>query len=366
MILFLDYSAGAVRGGEVYCARFHSFLRRKYDDVVPEEMLPFPPEIRNPFKHCFYSYKRVKQDNPDMIVVNVSSGIRNILAVWWMKYNKKKVTTIVLEQRLAFSTKGHFFRWIVRRCENYLIYSADIILVISDYTARLARQKGARSQAPCIIAPPGMENYIQRAVDIKPKFPNPGEPIRLLFVGMCVWHKGIKYLVEAMDILKNLNFRLDIVGKFNINDPFYKSIRRSISENNLDDKITFHGFIETEEVARLFRESSIYVHPSLMEGYGMVLAEAMSFGLPIVATTAGAIPELVEDGINGILVEPRDSAGLAESIRKLGDNEQLRAEISDRNLRKVKTLATWYDFDNILEKEMIPAIEKATGIKAKA
>ncbi|MEE9552909.1 MAG: glycosyltransferase family 4 protein [candidate division Zixibacteria bacterium] len=365
MILYLEYSAGGIRGGEVYSAYFHSFLHKRFDNIAPEEIPLFPDEIKNPLRHCLYSYKRVKQINPSIIIVNVSSGIRNVLAVWWMKLNRRKVITILLEQRLAFNTKIPFFRWIVRQCEKYLIKKADIILVISGYTEGLARQQNARSETPCIIAPPGMENYIQRAEDFKPKLPVSGEPLKLLFVGMCVWHKGIKYLVEAMNLLKEYNITLDIIGKYDGNDHYFKSIKQFVDKNDLDEKIRFHGFVETEEVIRLFGESSIYVHPSLMEGYGMVLAEAMSFGLPIVATTAGAIPELVEDGINGILVEPRDSAGLANAILKLCDNEQLRLEISELNIEKVKTLTTWRDFDSILEKEMVPAIEKVAGIKAK-
>ena len=366
MILFLDYLAGRVRGGEVYSARFHSFLRRRFDNVAPEEMILFPSEIKNPLKHLIYSYKRVRKYQPNMIVVNVSSGIRNVLAVWWCKLNKKKVITIVLEQRLEFRTRVSLFQWIVRRCENYLIKKADITLVISEYTAKLVRGINARPENPCIIAPPGMENYIHQVHNFKPSTGSPGEPIRLLFVGMCVWHKGIKYLVEAMDLLKDLNVRLDIIGKFGIDDPFYKSIRKFIADRKLDDRIKFHGFIERDEVIRMFRESSIYVHPSLMEGYGMVLAEAMSFGLPIVATTAGAIPELVEGGVNGILVEPRDPEALADAIRKFCENENYRAEISANNLQRVKTLTTWDDFDNILEREMIPAMEQSAGIKARS
>ena len=141
MILYLEYSAGRIRGGEVYSANFHSFLCKRFDNVVPGEIPLFPGEIRNPLRHCLYSYKRVKRINPAIIVVNVSSGIRNVLAVWWMKLNRRKVITIILEQRLEFSTKITFFRWIVRRCERYLIKKADIILVISEYTAELARKQ---------------------------------------------------------------------------------------------------------------------------------------------------------------------------------------------------------------------------------
>jgi glycosyltransferase involved in cell wall biosynthesis len=365
MILFLEFAVGGVRGGETYYLHFHSFMKNRFPDVLPGNLSHRPPEAIGIIGNLIYSLALAKEKKPELIVIDVSSGIRNALAVRWMKKNNRKVLVIVQEQRLHYMINLSIVRWFVRQFEKYLMRNADILLVNSAYSAELARRKGADKDISCVIARPGLENYVSLGDRIHSRKENREDPLGLLFVGVCAEHKGIIYLVEAMNILKDLNIKLNIVGKYSAKDSYFRKMQKYIDRHNLRDRIEFHGFIEREQLARLYRESSLYVHPSLMEGYGMVLAEAMSFGMPIVASSAGAIPELIEDGINGILVRPRDSQGLAGAIRKLCRDDATRIAMGKENYRRLKDLAKWHDFDAVLEKEMIPAIESATGLKAR-
>lgn len=365
MILFLEFSVGGVRGGEIYHLHFHSFMKNRFPDVFPGILSDRPPEAIGIIGNLIYSLALAKEKKPELIVIDVSSGIRNALAVRWMKKNNRKVLVIVQEQRLHYMINLSIVRWFVRQFEKYLMRNADILLVNSAYSADLARRKGADKDISCVIARPGLENYVSLGDRIHSRKENREDPLGLLFVGVCAEHKGIIYLVEAMNILKDLNIKLNIVGKYSAKDSYFRKMQKYIDRHNLRDRIEFHGFIEREQLARLYRESSLYVHPSLMEGYGMVLAEAMSFGMPIVASSVGAIPELIEDGINGILVRSRDSQGLAGAIRKLCRDDATRIAMGKENYRRLKDLAKWHDFDAVLEKEMIPAIESATGLKAR-
>ena len=108
------------------------------------------------------------------------------------------------------------------------------------------------------------------------------------------------------------------------------------------------------------------MHPSLMEGYGMALAEAMSFGLPIVATSAGAIPELVKDKVNGIIVNPGNSEELASALKTLIEDAELRNVYGRNNLEKSKTLHTWKDYDEALDNVLVPALETIAGLEKTA
>jgi glycosyltransferase involved in cell wall biosynthesis len=363
MILFLEYSSGRVRGGEIYNAHLHQFLKSRFK-VFPDEVQPIPHRLRNPLRHFLYSLRLVKSINPELIVSDISSGIRNLGALWWMKKYNKKSLLIIQEERLNLRWDNSVVKWLVRKAERYLVSNSDIFVVNSEYSANLARKKNAPARAPIIIAHPGIENFAA-GNDIKIGISDSAERIfELLFIGVCKEHKGLIYLAEAVNLLKEYRFRVNIVGQFSENSRYYKRIRKFILKNNLDNRIVFHGFVEREKLAELFRKSELYVHPSLMEGYGMALAEAMCYGLPIVSTTAGAIPELVKSGVNGILVNPGDAEELAAAIKLLYEDAGLRNTISLNNLEKAKTLDTWEENNKKLESELTPAIEEITGLSS--
>jgi len=358
MILFLEYFSDGIRGGEVYSTHLYSFLKSRFSDFEPRETPSKLPGLANPIKHLFHSLALVKKKKPDMIVLNVSSGIRNLLAVRWIKKSKRKVMLIVLEERLNLRNNFFMVKWLVRQSEKYLIKNADIFLVCSKYSANLVSKKGASENSECIIAHPGLENYSPENSKIANSEEIIENPINLLFVGVCKETKGVIYLVKAISLLKDLNTKLNIVGSYSSTSSYYKKIKKIIDQNSLQDKIQFHGFVEREQLLKLYRQSAIYVHASLMEGYGMVLAEALCFGLPIVASTAGAIPELVADGVNAVLVKPKDSKGIAAGIRLLIEDKNLRESMSRTNLEKAKSLPTWDDFNKVLEEKLAPLIEK--------
>ncbi|UCE65028.1 MAG: glycosyltransferase family 4 protein [Candidatus Zixiibacteriota bacterium] len=361
MIYFMEYSSGGIRGGELYNAHLHRFIKSKFE-VDPEEICPFPRELRNPIRHSLFSLKSVKAKKPQLIVFDISSGMRNLLAIRSMKKNKRKSLLIIQEERLNLRWDNFFVKWLIRQVEKYLVINSDIFVVNSRYSADLARKKGAPQNAPIIIAHPGMENFL-KDTEINADIPEPpSETFEILYVGVCKKHKGIIYLVKAVSLLKNCNINLNIVGQYSSGSKYYKHIQRFIERNGLKDRVKFHGFLEREKLFELFSKSQLYVHPSLMEGYGMVLAEAMSFGLPIVSTTAGAIPELIENRVNGILVNPASSKELAGAIESLYKDIKLRNAISLNNLEKVKNLYTWEDFDKTLEKKLVPVIVADAGL----
>lgn len=364
MILFLEYSSGGIRGGELYNSHIYEFLKSKYD-VIPTNIPLSPPKLRNPISHYFNSLRIVKEKRPDLIVSDISSGIRNLGAIKWMRKSGRKSLLIIQEERMNFRWDTAIIRWIVRIIERSLVKNSNIFVVNSKYSSDLAVKKGAPTDACIIIVYPGMENFLSDYDKEYSKAITQEQMFNILYLGICKKHKGILYLVEAIRELKKDDIKLNIVGRFSEKEQYYRKIRKLITVNNLQDQITFHGFVGREKLDRLFRESVLYVHPSLMEGYGMALAEAMSYGLPIVSTTAGAIPELVKDGENGILVSPADSGELAIAINRLYFDSRLRNEIRMNNLEKARRLPGWIDFDKKLAQELVPIIKNIVGVERK-
>jgi len=151
-----------------------------------------------------------------------------------------------------------------------------------------------------------------------------GAAIRLIEV------KGIDYLLAAAPavLAQAPATRFVIAG----DGPVRAALEEKARALGLGDRVLFLGY--RTDVPDVVASFDVYVLPSVTEGLPLALLEALAIGNPIVCTRVGGCPEVVEDGVNGFLVPPRDSAALTESILRLRADPALRAAIRERNLKK--------------------------------
>jgi len=136
-------------------------------------------------------------------------------------------------------------------------------------------------------------------------------PVRFLFLGSLQPHKGIGVALEAFRRAPDARASLDIAGAGTMADACLAAARR-------DSRIRFHGFVTGEQKARLLGSVDVLLFPSLCwEVVGLVILEAFAHGVPVIASRTGGIPEFIEDGRTGFLVEPGDAAALATQIQRL-------------------------------------------------
>ncbi len=162
----------------------------------------------------------------------------------------------------------------------------------------------------------------------------------ILFVGTLRPVKGVKYLIQAMNVIaqKEPKTRLMLVGNGEERDY----LRGLVKELKLERYVTLVGKVPNEKVPEYMVASDVFVLPSLSEGFPLTILEAMASGLPIVASKVGGLPEIVEDGQNGFLVEPRKPGQIAEKVLLLLKNEGLRQRMIVNNRKKVQQ----YSSDN--------------------
>jgi len=160
---------------------------------------------------------------------------------------------------------------------------------------------------------------------------------RILFVGGLRKIKGVKYLIMAMGhvLKKTTDVELTIVG----DGPQLGFLKRLVQSLNIQGYIRFVGRVEHEEIPMYMIRSDIFVLPSLYEGLPNVIIEALAMGLPVIATRVGGVPEIIQDGVNGYLVEPRDVLNLANKICLLLLDDKRREGIRNNNLKKAKFLS---------------------------
>ena len=145
----------------------------------------------------------------------------------------------------------------------------------------------------------------------------------LLCIGSVIARKGHKDLVKALVSLKHLNWQLDCFGKTEFDPELFSEITQLIADEGLVQKIKFHGAVSDKHLEEAYQMADVFVLPSLYEGYGMVYAEAIVRGIPVIGTTAGAIPKTVPKTC-GILVEPENIKMLTNALKQLITDKKIR------------------------------------------
>lgn len=141
-----------------------------------------------------------------------------------------------------------------------------------------------------------------------------GNKILFLFAGRLEYAKGIDILLRALYIMKDKKFDLLIVG----DGSQRQRLEQLSADMQLSEQVKFLG--ERADLPDLMRTADCLIMPSRWEGLPMVLLEAMATGLPVIASAAGGIPEVIQDGINGYLVPPENVAALAQRLQSVIDN----------------------------------------------
>ncbi len=177
----------------------------------------------------------------------------------------------------------------------------------------------------------------------------------LIFVGNVEDRKkGVIYLLKALTMTKN-RVHLTIVDG---GAPNRDHVQRLIKKFNIKDRVTFTGKIPLDTLVKLYSETEVAVCPSLYEGFGFPAAEAMACELPVISTTAGALPEVVGEHMEtGYLVPPRDSEALASAIDYMIENPGLREKIGKAARKRILDVFTWGN----ATKEMVKVYEEVIG-----
>jgi glycosyltransferase involved in cell wall biosynthesis len=180
---------------------------------------------------------------------------------------------------------------------------------------------GSEASAQSIVNNVGLARSHIRAIHdgvetevFKPRENVTPEPNRILFVGNSEdRNKGILYLLRALRQLRgDVPFHLRV-----IHHPGSRSAPRMVQELGLQGRVSVLESLATEDLVDQYNKAQLFVSPSLYEGFGLPAAEAQACGTAVVATTAGALSEIVEDGVTGVLVPPGQVGPLAAAIKAL-------------------------------------------------
>jgi glycosyltransferase involved in cell wall biosynthesis len=229
----------------------------------------------------------------------------------------------------------------------HIMNSSDVVVSPVERTIIHAKHQGCKKEIK--IIPHGVDTMrfnvnVNGSIQRK-KLGVEKDDIVVLSVQRLFQRKGMEYLVYAIPtaIRENPHMKFVIIGE----GPEKAKLKELAKTLKVNERIIFLGFVSSEELPKYYAACDVFALPSLYEQFGIVLAEAMACGKPVVSTEVGAIPEVVENGKTGLLAEPKNPKQFAEALLKLASDENLRRKMGEEGRKKVEKE---YDWDIIAEK----------------
>lgn len=185
-------------------------------------------------------------------------------------------------------------------------------------------------------------------------------PLQLLSVGSVVKRKGFDVLLAALAELTDLSWYLTIAGDLTRDDQAVAQLPLDLCRFDLLERVRVLGAVDSAHLQQLYAQADVFVLASRFEGYGMAYAEALAQGLPVIGTTAGAIPDTVP-ATAGLLAEPGDVDSLRHALRQIIQDQGLRQRLARGALLAAAQQPSWADSAALFEK----AIECACSAYAR-
>lgn len=319
-------------GGYIYDARIVAGLRARGIGVHVHE-LPGPYPIVD--QEAIYEADRVLSRLPDGALAVIDGLALPGVAGSLMIENHRLRLMALVHHPLSLETGlDEAQARTLRQLEQGCLARVHRVVVTSPYTAEALLSDFHVTPDRLAVVEPGTDRPEAPAAGSATAEPN------LLCVATVTPRKGHLLLVEALAALADLPWKLTCIGSTTRDAGAAAAVQDAISRHGLTGRIALMDEIAPSAMPSQYHGADLFVLPSYYEGYGMALAEALSHGLPIVSTRAGAIPTTVPDDA-AILVPPGDAEALRDALRRLLTDAGLRSRLTSAARSAARRLPTW-------------------------
>jgi glycosyltransferase involved in cell wall biosynthesis len=303
-------------------------LRRRVEEGL--DLIPIAPRTEMDLSAAWKFSRLLKRLQPDVIHAHDPHGVAMASLALSLSAGSAAAGTrpaLVASRRVDFHLKSNSFsRWKYREVDRFIAASEAIRrMLVGDGVeeSRTVTVHEGIDVEHVTAAPP---------VNVHEAFFLPhGAPV-VGNVAALVPHKGQRYLIDAAHLVVQQlpDTRFVILGEGELREHLEKQVH----EHHLEKHVLLPGF--RTDVLGCIKGFDLFAMSSVTEGLGTSLLDAMACARPIVATTAGGIPEIIEDGVNGLLAPPRDSHALADAIVRALKNSDLRRRLGDAGFARVR------------------------------
>lgn len=276
----------------------------------------------------------LRKEKPDIVHLNNLGGLSLSIISAFKDLNLPYVYTIhdyslLCPRATLLHGSGVICREKNPICRSYehlkrnILGSPDIVTAPSQFVLDMHLRRGFFAKSKAVKLPLGIDNQENGTRD---RQPGKNGRISALYVGQVSHHKGVDILIDAFKEIASDCIKLDIVGK----GPALEELCQKAADDN---RINFHGFVSSRELAGLYRNADFLVVPSLWyDNSPLVIYEALSYGVPVLASRIGGMPELINNGYNGLLVDAGDLLQLKSAILELTNNRCELKRLSENAL----------------------------------
>ncbi|TEU22663.1 MAG: glycosyltransferase family 4 protein [Anaerolineales bacterium] len=310
----------------------------RYETPIPgTKVLPWPKVISENWsirkfellRNAWLFRSMVRGFKPDIVHIHyIYNNITNLLWYWGVKnlFVSPWGSDIINDYSAEIEGSSFYRRFLFRQ--------ARVITATSHFLADVARHY---TDKEVHVVPFGVDCQVFRPTERI----NMTSVVTLAFVKHLRVKYGPEYLIRAMSLIvaEYSRTKLLIVGSGELRIQLEALTERL----GLTRNISFLGAIEHRQLPELLRNVDMFVMPSIWEGFGVAAVEAQAMEIPVIATKVGGIPEIVRDGITGILVEPRNPEQLATAIIELIENPEKRKEMGKEGRKYVLSRYRWED-----------------------
>jgi glycosyltransferase involved in cell wall biosynthesis len=250
-----------------------------------------------------------------------------------MQFEKKIITKISNDFNLDF-LEDDIPNWVIDR-ENEEFELADKIAVLSPLAKKTLIKFGVKQEKIEVICP---------GVNLKNFFPIKKKKKNFTIgqIGGIRLRKGVFDTISAFKKLNNPSLKLILVGTPYFSEKIYKFFHNLVNRNN---NINFYYSVKSRKLVEFYNDCDVIVHPSLADGFGLVVLQAMACGKIVICTETTGASYLINNGINGFVVPPNSPNKIAEIINFLIENPDKKKEIENNILREMVDL-TWSQYTN--------------------
>jgi len=355
--LIIYGSLDTMSGGYLYDRKLVEYLREQGDTV---EIISLPR--RNYFSHLTDNFHFRLPPDLDILIQDELNHPSLLAAN--SKPHSYPVISLVhnlrsSERRPAW--QNDFYRVVEKR----YLHSVDGF-VFNSTTTRASVHALIGDSRPYVIATPGGDRLGALTEERVRARATESTPLRLLFLANVTPLKGLHVLLEAVAKEQTTfsaqpsAFSLDVVGSLDVDRKYVNEIKESIAVRGLSSIVRFHGILDGNALIEKLQQAHVLVIPSFYEGFGISFLEGMAFGLPIIGTSAGAIPQLIKDGENGFLIPPGDSKMLAQRLTQLASDRELLARMSLSARKRFDQFPIWKQSAESIRKFLLKMIDPSS------
>ena len=316
-------------GGYAYDRRV---MERLPDFGVNVVHLPLPGSFPNPTDGDIAETIRTLQARPRPSILVVDGLAFGAFTKPMLDALEGRVIALVHHPLFLETGLSHARKVELRETETIALDRADHIIVTSRATKRILTEHMNLATHRMTVAEPG--------TDPAGRATGTGVPLHILAVGAVMPRKGYDVLVEALSKITDLDWRMTIAGALDRHPAAVETLRALIDQHKLSERINLAGKVVPATLDRFYESADLFVSASLFEGYGMVLAEAMARGLPIVTATGGAAGDTAGQAV-ALHVEAGNADELALALRQALTDKKLRDQLADAAWDAGRALPTW-------------------------